>query len=212
MEFFLFFIEVIGTIAFAVSGAMTAIRKNMDAFGVAVLGLTTAVGGGMVRDLILGSTPPAMFQTPVYAMIAVGTTIVVFVFAALGKLNEEHKHFDQLMFWMDTLGLGVFSVLGVEKAIIMDTGCGLFLMVFVGVLTGVGGGLLRDIFAGNTPYIFVKHVYASASIAGALVCALLYDVAGERVAVIIGAVVVVVIRCLAAHYRWSLPKVNRPVK
>ena len=114
MEHFLFLIEIIGTIAFAVSGAMTALRKNMDIFGVSVLGVTTAVGGGMVRDLILGSVPPAMFRSPVYAGVAVITSIFVFCMAAIGKLKEENRHFDLMLFWMDTLGLGVFSVLGAQ--------------------------------------------------------------------------------------------------
>lgn len=209
MELFLFLIEIVGTIAFAVSGAMTGLRKNMDIFGVCVLGVTTAVGGGMVRDIILGSTPPVMFQSPVYAMIAVGTSILVFILAALGRLDESKWHFDLLLFWMDTLGLGVFTVLGVEKAILINTDCGLFLLVFVGVITGVGGGLLRDIMAGNTPYIFVKHIYACASILGALACALLWGPVGGRGALIAGAAVVIVIRCLAAHYRWSLPKAGQ---
>ena len=212
MEHFLFLIEIIGTIAFAVSGAMTALRKNMDIFGVSVLGVTTAVGGGMVRDLILGSVPPAMFRSPVYAGVAVITSIFVFCMAAIGKLKEENRHFDLILFWMDTLGLGVFSVLGAQKAILIDPQCGLFLTVFVGVLTGVGGGLLRDVMAGNTPYIFVKHVYACASILGALVCALMCKTVGQSAALLTGAAVVILIRFLAAHYRWSLPKARRFLK
>ena len=205
-------IEIVGTIAFAVSGALTGLRKNMDIFGVAVLGVTTAVGGGMVRDLILGDTPPVMFRTPVYSMVAVATAIVVFLPPVRERLLESHKTVDILLLVMDNLGLGVFTVIGVEKAIQSETECGLFLTVFVGVLTGVGGGLLRDVMAGNPPYIFVKHVYACASIVGALLCALLWGIAGSRVSMLLGAAAVVMIRFLAAHYRWSLPRAGTEKK
>lgn len=206
MQLFLFIMEVMGTIAFAVSGALTGLRKNMDIFGVIVLGVTTAVGGGMIRDLILGDTPPVMFRSPVYAMLAVGTSIVVFLPPVRKMLLESHRTFEFLLLMMDSIGLGAFSVIGVQRAIFVSADAGLFLTVFVGVLTGVGGGLLRDMMAGNTPYIFVKHIYACASIVGALACALLWKPAGSQAAMLIGSAAVLVIRLLAAHYRWSLPK------
>lgn len=206
MELFLFIMEVMGTIAFAVSGALTGLRKNMDIFGVAVLGVTTAVGGGMIRDLILGDTPPVMFRSPVYAMLAVSTSIVVFLPPVRKMLLESHRTFEFLLLLMDSIGLGAFSVIGVERAISVSADTGLFLTVFVGVLTGVGGGLLRDMMAGNTPYIFVKHIYACASIVGALLCALLWKPVGSQGAMLIGSAAVLIIRLLAAHYRWSLPK------
>lgn len=84
----------------------------------------------------------------------------------------------------------------------------LFLLVFVGVVTGAGGGLIRDVMAGNTPYIFVKHVYACASLAGALVCAGLWEIAGSAAAMVAGLVTVVLLRCLSAHFRWNLPKAH----
>jgi len=206
MTTFLFILEVIGTFAFAVSGALVGLRKNMDVFGICVLGLTTAVGGGMVRDLILGNIPPMMFRSPVYAMIAVTTSIGVFLPFIRSRLLKSNRTFDLVLLVMDTLGLGAFTVVGVEKAIVAEFEAGLFLTVFVGVLTGVGGGLLRDMMAGNTPYIFVKHIYACACIAGALACALLWDIAGSQGAMLIGLAIVMVIRFLAAHYRWNLPK------
>jgi uncharacterized membrane protein YeiH len=100
----------------------------------------------------------------------------------------------------------VFTVVGIQRAYTATDHRGMFLLVFVGVVTGVGGGLMRDVMAGNTPYIFVKHVYASASIIGAIFCAALWAPLGATMAMILGASVILAIRLLAAHYHWSLPK------
>ena len=107
---------------------------------------------------------------------------------------------------MDSIGLGLFTVVGVQVATAAMPERNLFLITFVGVLTGVGGGILRDVFAGNTPYIFIKHFYACASIIGAWTCALLWPYTGSVPAMIAGAALTVVLRLLAAHFRWSLPK------
>ncbi|MBQ5390297.1 MAG: TRIC cation channel family protein [Clostridia bacterium] len=208
MQTFVFILEIIGTIAFAISGAMTALKKNMDIFGVAILGLTTAVGGGAVRDLILGITPPAMFTKPVYAMVAIGVSLIIFIPAIRRVFIHNHLLHDLMLFAMDSLGLGIFTVMGISKAHSVAEDHTLFLLVFVGVITGVGGGLMRDMMAGNTPYIFVKHIYACASLAGALVCALFWKPSGAAMAMFMGAAVVVIIRFLAAHFKWSLPKAS----
>lgn len=205
MQTFVFVLEMIGTVAFAVSGAMVALKKKMDIFGVAILGIVTAVGGGALRDIVLGITPPTMFEKPVYALVATLTSIVVFVPAIRRILTRNHRVYELMMRVMDAVGLGIFTVMGIDRA----HGAGefnLFLLVFVGVITGVGGGLMRDIMAGNTPYIFVKHVYACASIAGALACALLWEPLGAAASMFIGASLVLAIRLLAAHFKWSLPR------
>jgi len=116
--------------------------------------------------------------------------------------------YDKLMMIFDSLGLGLFTVVGVTAAVNIGYETTGFLQIFVGVLTGVGGGVLRDIMAGNTPYIFVKHVYASASIIGAAVCVLVGRSFGELAAMMAGAAVVFVIRILAAHYKWNLPRIK----
>ena len=201
-------IELIGTLASSASGAMTGLRKNMDIFGVCILGLTTAVGGGVIRDLILGNIPPATFQNPVYATVALLTALVLFLPQVRRFLMRNPSQFDLVLFWMDTAGLAIFTVVGVRTAYACSTQPTLFLLVFVGVITGVGGGLLRDMMAGNTPYIFVKHVYASASLAGALICGLLWYPAGHLPAMLSGGSVVMLIRALSAHYRWNLPKAH----
>lgn len=206
METFILILELAGTMAFAASGAMTALKKGMDLFGVCILGLTTAVGGGVIRDVILGNTPPATFLNPIYASVALVTSLVLFLPRIRHLLMRDQRLYDLSMLMLDSLGLGIFTVVGIRIAWRSTAEPTLFLLVFVGVVTGVGGGVLRDVMAGDTPYIFVKHIYACASLAGALVCAGLWRPAGEVAAILAGAGVVVLIRFLSAHYRWNLPR------
>lgn len=208
MDAFIFIIEIIGTIAFSVSGAMTGIEKKMDIFGIAILGLTTAVGGGILRDILTGCIPPQTFRNPIYAMIAVITAVIIFLFAYTGKLVYNTKIFEFLVFLMDSLGLGTFTVVGINTAFHTSNKFGHFLLIFVGVITGVGGGVLRDMLAGNTPYIFVKHVYACASLAGAVVCVYAWDSLGATRAMLTGAVIIVLIRFLSAYFKWNLPRIR----
>ena len=207
MDTVLLAFEIIGTAAFAVSGAFTAVRRDMDVFGVMILGLTTAVGGGVIRDLILGLTPPRTFQHPIYAAISLAAAVIVFLIARRGWTEKSSGPYAVAMLVMDSLGLGAFTVSGMGAA--LDAGQdGVFLLVFVGVVTGVGGGVLRDIMSGETPLIFRKHVYASASIFGALLCAALLGV-NETLALTLGMAATVVIRLLAAAFRWNLPHAGR---
>ena len=208
MDTFILIFELVGTVAFAASGAMTGIKKNMDIFGVCILALTTAVGGGVIRDLILGNTPPATFRDPIYAAVALAAALGL-SFSRVRRLLMHHTGlFATAMAWMDTAGLRIFTVVGIRTAYAHVPQATVFLLVFVGVITGVGGGLLRDMMAGDTPYIFVKHVYASASLAGALVCGLLWHYAGGMGCVLAGGGLVILIRGLSAHYRWNLPRAH----
>lgn len=209
MDIFILILELVGTLAFAASGAMTGLRKNMDIFGVCILGLTTAVGGGVIRDIILGNTPPATFRDPIYATVALATSLVLFLPRVRRLLTRDQALYDLAMLGMDSLGLGIFTVVGIQTAYSCTARPTLFLLVFVGVITGVGGGILRDIMAGDTPFIFVKHVYASASLAGALICGLLWHHAGEMPSMLAGAVLVFVIRGLSAHFHWNLPRAHK---
>ena len=195
----LFVLEILGTVAFAISGACVAIEKKMDIFGVAILGLTTAVGGGIVRDVLLGVIPPAAFQHPVYSLLALLTSVIVFLPKVRGLAGKENN---LLLFLIDTIGLAIFTVVGVQAGMQYDNR---YLAVFVGVITGVGGGVMRDVFAGNRPYIFIKHFYACASLAGALLCAFAWH-RGELLSMVTGAAVIVILRFLAAKYHWSLPR------
>ena len=206
MELFVRILEIIGTLAFAASGAMTAMKKQMDLLGVIVLGVVTSIGGGILRDVILGITPPLAFRDPLCAVIAVLTSAVVFIPGIRHRLTHNQLHFDAVLLVMDSIGLGVFTAMGIWNALSFSPDRSTFLLVFVGVLTGVGGGVLRDVLAGNTPYILVKHIYACASLAGAVSCTLLWRVLPEYAAMSISMILVVIIRLLAAHYRWNLPR------
>lgn len=206
IETLAFVFEIIGTVAFAISGAITGLKKKMDIFGVVILAVVTAVGGGAIRDIVLGNTPPMTFRNPVYALVAIATGILTFIPVVRKLAGKTPKAFDMFLLVTDSVGLGIFTVMGIRTAVNAGQGENTFLLVFVGVVTGVGGGLLRDVMAGNTPYIFVKHIYASASLAGALLCALLWKPLGETAAMSVSAVVIIIIRFLAARFKWSLPK------
>ena len=155
--------ELLGTVAFAVSGAMEGVRHRMDLFGVTLLGLVTAIGGGVLRDLVIGQIPPKVFRDSRCAVLAILVALAVFIIL---KLTQERKPRalarlrDRLYFLSDTLGLAAFTVLGIESA---GPGRNTGLLLFVGMITGVGGGVLRDILAGSVPSILRKHIYAVGS-------------------------------------------------
>lgn len=201
------FAEILGTVAFSISGAMTAVHKKMDILGVIVLGVITAVGGGVIRDLLLGSTPPAAFQNPIYVAWATATALAAFFLSGHRWQERSRERFDAFLNLVDALGLGIFAVVGVRTAIGCGYGDNAFLSVFVGVLTGVGGGMLRDSMAGEVPKIFRKRIYAVAALAGAMVYYYTADrLVSQPVAVFLGSVLVVGIRLLATHYEWDLPR------
>ncbi|MDO4617793.1 MAG: trimeric intracellular cation channel family protein [Lachnospiraceae bacterium] len=209
-ESIIFIMEIIGTVAFAASGAMLAIKKRMDVFGVIVLGVVTAVGGGMIRDMVLCRIPSALMY-PIYALTATITSLLLFVVVAIRHrfLQGRSQYiYDHLLLFMDALGLGIFTVVGVTRGISAGYGGMKFLLIFLGTITGVGGGLLRDVMAQEPPYILVKHIYACASILGAVVYLIVYRTLGELPGLVLAPVSVLLIRLLAAHYRWNLPRVR----
>ena len=212
MDEFIFILELIGTVAFASSGAMIALEKKMDIFGVNVLGATTAVGGGIMRDIILGLTPPGAFSHPVYVLVAALSSTILFVIAYAKPTAFESRvktdYYDKLMRWGVTAALGLFTVVGIQAAVRAGGGENVFFFVFIGTLTGVGGGVLRDIMAGETPYILVKHIYACAAIAGGIVCVVGRTAFGEAYGTILGLAATVLLRFLAAHFRWNLMRVS----
>ena len=203
----IFILELIGTIAFAFSGCMVANSKRMDIFGVWVLGTVTAVGGGAVRDVLLGQFPPNMFRDGVY--VAAATAPVVFwlwMAAKKGALPRRHFHqLTQVMDISDSIGLGVFAVVGSQTAIRCGYGGNWFLVIFVGVLTGVGGGLMRDVMANMMPMIFRKRIYASAAMAGSIVYVVLLSLVPEIDAILAGIATVFAIRTMASLRHWDLP-------
>lgn len=198
---FTLILEIIGTVAFSISGATVAMEKKMDLLGVAILGMLTAVGGGIMRDLILGITPPMAFQEPIYALLALSVAVICFIPVIRAHLQKNSV----ILLILDSIGLGVFTVIGVELGIACD-GSNFFLAISVGVITGVGGGVLRDICSANKPYIFVKHFYATAAIIGAVLCWLLWGYIGRTAAMMVGAAAIIMLRLAAARFRWELPK------
>ena len=204
----MFWLEVIGVIAFGICGAMAAMERGADLFGVLFLAVITALGGGVIRDVLLGWFPPRMFTSYAYVAIAVASALLVFLDACIRRerYRQNRDKLDSVVNVFDALGLGVFTVVGVQCAYRQAEHYTLFLTVFVGLITGVGGGVLRDVFSGERPYIFVRHFYACASIIGALICALCWNRLGANAAMLFGAAAIVVLRLLAAYYHWSLPK------
>ncbi len=210
-EYIMLTLELIGTVAFAVSGALVAIGCSLDLFGVVIVGCTTAVGGGMIRDLLIGKTPPAIFFKPEILILAVITTLAVFIFAAFNskKFNNIRQRLEHINIFFDALGLGAFSVAGVEAASEAGLGENLLLSVTLGVLTGIGGGILRDVFVNEKPYVLTKHIYAVASIVGCLLYYFIGIYLGQLIiATVVSVLFILVFRLLAAHYHWKLPKIK----
>lgn len=209
-ETILFILEIVGTVAFAVSGAFVAIKAKFDVFGVIVIGCVTAVGGGITRDILIGVTP-SVFTKGYVAGIAALTSLTVFLVAYANRkkfnvLREKTEHINNIF---DAIGLAAFTATGTELAFTGGFSDNLFLSVTLGVLTGVGGGVLRDILTETPPYIFRKHIYALASISGAALYYGLRLAFASSVAPSVAAIgFVIVIRLLATKYHWDLPKID----
>lgn len=204
------YIEVLGIISFASSGAILGIRKHMDPFGVCVLGCVTALGGGIIRDVILGLTPPSMFKAPSYTIIAIVVSILLFVIVYMKRDMMKTTWgvlFDKAVAICDAAGLGIFTIVGIRTA--LEAGyTQRFLLLFVALVTGIGGGLIRDILAMSKPYVLTKHIYALACLAGAACYIIILPYVGDLTGTIISASLVIIIRLLAMHYRWNLPRVK----
>ena len=206
----IFVLEMIGTIAFASSGAMVGIRKNMDIFGVSVLGVTTAVGGGCIRDLILGIQPPKMFHDFFYVGVAIANSCLLFVVVYYKKQLLQSQFielYEKVLNILDAIGIGVFTVVGIRTAMTVFVGSNVFLFIFVGVITGIGGGVMRDVLTASIPFVFVKHVYACASLVGSILYIILNECTEDVVAMMISIATIISIRLLATHYRWNLPRI-----
>ena len=195
----IYILDLIGTAAFAASGAWVGVRKQMDLFGVLVLGVVTAVGGGTLRDLLLGDIPPFSLKNESYIYIAIVVSLIVFA------NRVQFKTFEKPLLYFDAIGLGTFVVIGTTKA--LDFHLGLLGAILMGVMTGTAGGVIRDLFANQVPLIFRREIYASACVAGGLLLVALETVGTARpVAALLSAGTVISVRLLAIHYNWSLPK------
>ncbi len=207
-ELILLIIKLIGTMAFAVSGALVAIDKQFDIFGAMVLGVIAAVGGGVLRDILLGISPPLIFKEYLFVTVAFTTSFLVFWIEYFRTFTKHKNYYLQVINIFDAVGLGVFTVVGVNTALEYGHSANWFLAVFIGTTTGITGGVMRDVLAGRIPMVLRKQVYALASITGAVIFYILYHtLLILTVAMFISVAVVVVIRLLAIYFKWSLPRV-----
>ncbi|MBP3442943.1 MAG: trimeric intracellular cation channel family protein [Clostridia bacterium] len=210
-EIIYFVVEILGTIAFATSGAMVAISKKVDIFGVLVLSSVTALGGGCIRDILIGELPPRMFSDYRYVTVAVIVSLVVFIVAYIFRdlYQKSQKTVDSVNNIFDAVGLGVFTVTGVQVAIESGFGTNSILAVCLGVFTGIGGGILRDVMLREIPFVLKKRIYALASIAGGIVYYNLYLTDfGRTKSIIVAVLVTFIIRILATVFKLDLPKVK----
>jgi uncharacterized membrane protein YeiH len=198
---FISILDYLGTVAFAVTGASKAIAHQADIFGIIVLATVVGVAGGITRDVIFGRFPTA-FSDPIYISMTVIVGVVMFF------LYTKFKSKMNIWLVFDAIGLGVFSILGASIAY-QVVGMEFLPMLFGGMITAIGGGILRDVFVREIPIVFVKEVYAVASILGIVVFYGILNAGVEiQVASVIGIVVSTGTRLLAMKYNWNLPKVK----
>ncbi len=212
-ELVLFIFEMVGTVAFAISGAMIAIKKRVDIFGVIVLSSMTALGGGIVRDILIGHLPPTMFSDYRYVLAAVVTSVVVFVVAYIFRdlYRRSESTVDAVNNIFDALGLGIFTVMGAKVAIGSGFTVNGILVVCLAVITGVGGGIIRDIMLKEIPFVLKKRIYAVASILGGTAYHLMYvNNVNIRIATVAAVLIVFTVRILATVFKLDLPKIKYP--
>ncbi|MBQ0088282.1 MAG: trimeric intracellular cation channel family protein [Prevotellaceae bacterium] len=202
LEFPTFFqiLDYIGTLAFAISGTRLAASKHFDIFGAYIVGVTTAIGGGTMRDILLGQTPFWMMHPGylVFSAIAVVWTIV---------FRKQIVHQIHTWFIFDTIGLALFTVTGIEKT--LDQNYPYWLAIIMGTMTGAAGGIMRDVLINEVPLIFRKEIYAFACIAGGIIFYLCSQCGtGIHIAGIACAITVIIIRIVAVKYKFTLPKLK----
>lgn len=198
-------LDFIGTMVFAMSGVLTAAEKRLDLFGASVIGVVTAVGGGTTRDLLLGITPVTWLSTPVYLYVILAGVVIAIVFRRLLATLRR------TLFLFDTIGIGVFTVIGLEKA--LNLGVHPAVAVMMGMTTAVVGGVIRDTLTNEVPLIFKREIYATACITGALFYLLLRWLGVDSALVQLFTVVVIItVRLLSIHYNWSMPILSMPEK
>ena len=209
-EVFFLILEIAGTISFAISGAMAAVEKRVDLFGVIFLGVTTSLAGGIIRDVVIGRVPPVAFSDYKYMAIAIVTSLIVFILARV-----YHEHYKDNLELINTInnvfdaaGLGAFTITGANVAMGMGYRWNGFFMIFLAMITGIGGGVLRDLMIGEIPFVLRKRIYAVASLAGGFVYYLLsVKFRMETMsAAFVGIAIVFGLRMLATIFKWNLPK------
>lgn len=192
-------LDFAGTFVFALSGSIAAARKNMDVYGSVILAIVTALGGGMIRDVLLGRTPPGAFQDIGYLVVAfAGSLSVFFLYDTISRLHHPLRV-------LDALGLGAFTVIGVTIAV--EQGATWFGAILLGIMSGTGGGMIRDVLSQEVPLVLQREVYAVASLVGALLNVVLLRVGlAPAASALISAGVISGIRILSVEYDWHLPR------
>lgn len=200
----LYALDLLGTAAFAASGALAGIRRKMDLFGVLVLGMVTATGGGTLRDVLLGDAPPFIFKNETYFYLSIIVSLGVFLFhRRMGFLQPP-------LLYLDALGLGTFVVIGTGKA--LDYHLGYVGSVMMGVVTATAGGMMRDVLSSQVPLVLQKEVYASAClVGGSLLYALHFTTLPQVLSLSLSALAVILLRVCAIHFNWSLPTAHTDV-
>ena len=193
-------LDLFGTMAFAVTGAFKAIEHKSDIVGIIILSTITGVAGGVIRDIIFGKFPPTVVINPLYLVVTVVTGIVIFILYPSIKIHWN------LFLKFDAVGLGVFTIIGASIAYNIF-GLNFLTMAFAGVLTAVGGGILRDVFVNEVPLVFVKELYASTSFIGVIILFVMLVMGINLYSATIPSILAVTsIRLLAMKYNWNLPR------
>jgi uncharacterized membrane protein YeiH len=200
----IYFLDIAGTFAFAISGALVATRKNFDVFGVIIIAFVTAVGGGMLRDILINAHPINWMGDLNYIWTILSAVLTTFLFRS--KIANLRKS----MFLFDTVGIGVFTLLGLQKGILFNLPASVSLIM--GVVSAVFGGVLRDVLTNEVPLIFKKEIYASACLAGGLTYLILNSFGvPENIKFSISAAIIIIIRTVAVIYNLELPKVKKDI-
>ncbi|PRX50676.1 trimeric intracellular cation channel family protein [Salegentibacter salegens] len=199
MELTLFnILDLLGTIAFAISGALAAMDRRLDLFGIFIIGFVTAIGGGTLRDTLIGNTPVTWMENTIYIYLIGAVTILAIIFR--NKINYLKKS----LFLFDTIGLGVFTITGVEIGI--RNGLDPIICIALGTMTGTFGGVIRDILCNEIPVIFRKEIYATACIFGGLVFVIMHELGVNRDIIYLTTTLMVIsIRLIVVKYHISLP-------
>ena len=209
MDIIWYMFDMIGTIAFAVSGALVGVARKMDIFGMAVLALATAIGGGIVRDVLLGYFPPNSLRNVVYVTVVLAVTVIVFlIYNSRYRKHAMGPRSRASYLLADALGLASFTVTGASAGFKLYPELPIFI-VLLGTITAVGGGIIRDMLAQRIPSVLKEDVYALPSIIGGIIYYLMVTSSWDSMAVYGAFTVVLVIRLLALKYNWSLPKVGK---
>lgn len=209
MELFSTIIESLGVVAFSVSGSMIAIRRKTDLFGVILLAIITSLGGGLTRDVIFSFSPPALFGMKWYLLICLVVSVIVFLIARKYSKTylENETKIEHINDVFDALGLGIFAVMGVKVAFEHGYADNAIISISCGLITGICGGMLRDVLTNSMPFVLAKRIYAIAAILGSSVYYVMCVFGiNDGVAIIAGTLTAFILRILAMIFKWNMPK------